>query len=402
MLVGSVSSDKESPTSYPSDCSSHRDQIPELEPLTPPIIAIRQRIQEGKTLPTSSSGTKVATIVTASTLKNLDYELLPLNPLDFPHRNRVRLPGADGVSRGYLNLEGIIKQPEDNSSILALTGTTGCVKGIILDNHCYMKVHGSRTFQEMWQVRLERRTQDGDSGAWIVDETTGKIHGHIVAGDPGSNVAFIIPIHSVFKDIEERFRAVPRLLSNEDLVDVAPAKGNLSMPDIIWMGQQGHATSIFFVHHEDGRSNNKLINAAGVPMTFCCPEKECCCYSQWQYYTTGPLVIPCQDTYCGLILVARGNTTKTCRFLATLVDKCNYWLPRRLLGRFMTQGVHAPYGDPAAGPLTMRIRPHHAKVFQLAALGDLGSLRQAFAECSASPFDVDCKTGESLLHVRTS
>ena len=51
----------------------------------------------------------------------------------------------------------------------------------------------------------------GDCGAWIVNATTGLIYGHIVAGDPMTGIAFIIPAHKVFADIERRFGARPSL-----------------------------------------------------------------------------------------------------------------------------------------------------------------------------------------------
>ena len=51
----------------------------------------------------------------------------------------------------------------------------------------------------------------GDCGAWVVNANTGLVYGHIVAGDPVTGMAFIIPAHKVFSDIEHRFGVRPAL-----------------------------------------------------------------------------------------------------------------------------------------------------------------------------------------------
>ena len=51
----------------------------------------------------------------------------------------------------------------------------------------------------------------GDCGAWVVNANTGLVYGHIVAGDPVTGMAFVIPAHKVFSDIEHRFGIQPAL-----------------------------------------------------------------------------------------------------------------------------------------------------------------------------------------------
>ena len=52
----------------------------------------------------------------------------------------------------------------------------------------------------------------GDCGAWIID-ADGTLYGHIIAGEPGSNLAFLIPAHKVFDDIRQSFGSEPLLVS---------------------------------------------------------------------------------------------------------------------------------------------------------------------------------------------
>jgi hypothetical protein len=42
----------------------------------------------------------------------------------------------------------------------------------------------------------------GDSGSWMIQKENSRIYGHIVAGDPGSGVAYIMPARRLFQDIE--------------------------------------------------------------------------------------------------------------------------------------------------------------------------------------------------------
>lgn len=43
----------------------------------------------------------------------------------------------------------------------------------------------------------------GDSGAWVVDDTTNEVYGHIVASDV-FGVAYVVPIEDIFEDIKLR------------------------------------------------------------------------------------------------------------------------------------------------------------------------------------------------------
>ena len=48
----------------------------------------------------------------------------------------------------------------------------------------------------------------GDCGAWIVDSTTNELYGHIIAGDPNSCLAYIIPAYKIFDDIRSKLGAM--------------------------------------------------------------------------------------------------------------------------------------------------------------------------------------------------
>jgi hypothetical protein len=52
---------------------------------------------------------------------------------------------------------------------------------------------------------LESIAAHGDSGSWIIEKDSGKLCGHIVAGDPSTGLAYIIPARAVFEQIEHRY-----------------------------------------------------------------------------------------------------------------------------------------------------------------------------------------------------
>ena len=55
----------------------------------------------------------------------------------------------------------------------------------------------------------------GDCGSWVVDLRTGTLYGHIVAGDPGSSLAYFIPATQVFDEINTVYSGTASLLSRE-------------------------------------------------------------------------------------------------------------------------------------------------------------------------------------------
>ncbi|KAF1993617.1 hypothetical protein P154DRAFT_410832, partial [Amniculicola lignicola CBS 123094] len=80
----------------------------------------------------------------------------------------------------------------------------GRVEGWLSQTPSYMRLPNSGIYQEVYTVCLETILQKGDSGSWVVGLESGLLHGHIVAGSPGSGMAYIIPSDQVFDDIQRR------------------------------------------------------------------------------------------------------------------------------------------------------------------------------------------------------
>ena len=169
-----------------------------------------------------SKRVKVATLPPDDTVNDLDYECVPVDDVEYQKPNRIVLPTTTDESPQFLFPRAVASRVEE-SPVWAVTGTTGLVKGTIIRNPYYIRMHGSHTCQEMWPVRLERDTMPGDCGSWVVNADTGDIYGHIVAGDPVSGMAYVIPAYKVFADIERRLGARPSLWTGEVNVQIAEA-----------------------------------------------------------------------------------------------------------------------------------------------------------------------------------
>ncbi|KAL8824110.1 MAG: hypothetical protein Q9191_005290 [Dirinaria sp. TL-2023a] len=128
---------------------------------------------------------KFATLVSDDTLNDLDYECVPVDDVVYQKPNRILLPASAHESPQFLFPRAIASKVEEST---------------------------------VWAV-----TVPGDCGAWVVNADTGDIYGHIVAGDPVSGMAYIIPAYKVFADIERRHGIQPTLWTGEIDMQLADA-----------------------------------------------------------------------------------------------------------------------------------------------------------------------------------
>lgn len=104
-------------------------------------------------------GNKISTFLPNPKANDLDWEVFPLDLSTIQLPNTISVP-ADVQRQGSHTLlpRRVIKAVPEEAAVYAATGTTGCVKGIILRSPYYIKMTESQTFQEMWQVQLDRET----------------------------------------------------------------------------------------------------------------------------------------------------------------------------------------------------------------------------------------------------
>lgn len=69
---------------------------------------------------------------------------------------------------------------------------------------------------------MESIAAHGDSGSWIIEKDSGKLCGHIVAGDPSTGLAYIIPARVVFEEIERRYDCRLEIMTIDSLLPPLP------------------------------------------------------------------------------------------------------------------------------------------------------------------------------------
>jgi hypothetical protein len=151
---------------------------------------------------------------------DLDYALIEISNPQFYTFNCI--PLEDGAEQPFLYSERVARIKQENTSILAVTGSTGLIKGALSGTPTFMKTPSSSTIQELWTVQLRGELATGDCGSWVVDSKNGDLLGHIVAGSPATGVAYIIPAYEIFEDLKQRFGEEIRLpVRDESTTDPA-------------------------------------------------------------------------------------------------------------------------------------------------------------------------------------
>ena len=105
-----------------------------------------------------SCGQRIADISANYIQTDLDYELFRLDDPRFHNDNAISLPTMQ-ESAQMLRPGNPARMPLD-AAVWVVTGTTGSVRGTMTSTAHYIKMEGSRTFQEMWAVRLDRETSE--------------------------------------------------------------------------------------------------------------------------------------------------------------------------------------------------------------------------------------------------
>ncbi|KAI9150683.1 Efflux pump notK' [Paramyrothecium foliicola] len=122
---------------------------------------------------------------------NLDYALIKVPPsmrLDIEAMKQFKKVVLDG--------------PRDVD--VQSPTSRGIVKGAMSGTPLFTRLPGGTDYQKVYKVKFDLFLQNGDCGSWVWDADSGELYGHVVAGCPNSGVAMVMPLISVFTDIEER------------------------------------------------------------------------------------------------------------------------------------------------------------------------------------------------------
>ena len=117
----------------------------------------------------------------------------------------------------------------------------------------FVKMAGRRTWSESWTVRAEpgaplpndsslgRLGVAGDSGAWIIDNQSGKVCGHVLAFSQAKQCAYIAPMEILLQDIKTTLGVQQVYLPGSEITLATHALGTVSN-DVRQRGEQQSMT----------------------------------------------------------------------------------------------------------------------------------------------------------------
>jgi hypothetical protein len=135
----------------------------------------------------------------------IDWALLELDPPRLQPFNLIQ--GGRRHCKSPVSFVPDLKPPicRRNNLYKAEEGrTSGLKTGIISAAQSFVKIKGRRNFSLSWTVMGEFGV-GGDSGAWIVSNTTGQVAGHVLAERTG--LTYICAMQLLFKDIQQTLSA---------------------------------------------------------------------------------------------------------------------------------------------------------------------------------------------------
>ncbi|SMQ52088.1 unnamed protein product [Zymoseptoria tritici ST99CH_3D7] len=142
----------------------------------------------------------------------LDYCLIELKQQDLRlcHGN----PSANSCYHDILP-RGVASEGPLEGEVLAYTGSKGAIQGKLSGTPAFMTLAGGHITQELWTVHLDDTLENGDCGSMVIGASSGNLEGHIIAGDPDSGSALIVPAYQMLKDVQLGFDSSIRLLTVE-------------------------------------------------------------------------------------------------------------------------------------------------------------------------------------------
>ncbi|RHZ48361.1 hypothetical protein CDV55_100846 [Aspergillus turcosus] len=128
------------------------------------------------------------------------YENMKLNKLDYC---LLEIADGDEVSLDLpvLSERSVGRPGPGATNVTAFTGSGKLLAGVLSNRRTCIRLPHTTGYTEVLSVEFQHSLRPGDSGSVVRDASTGMIYGHVVAGDTGSQTAFIIPADDMLDDL---------------------------------------------------------------------------------------------------------------------------------------------------------------------------------------------------------
>lgn len=147
------------------------------------------------------SGTLLASSLQGSH-PNLDYALIKIEGSHTSLSNRLFL--NNGMQSSKLIRTRVASSVPKDAEIIAISGSSDNLSGRLLGTPCFSSAPGQPS-QELWTVKFNSKLMEGVCGTCVFDARTDEWYGHVVAGNPDSGYAYIIPAYQVQDDLISHF-----------------------------------------------------------------------------------------------------------------------------------------------------------------------------------------------------
>jgi len=150
--------------------------------------------------PLAISGRRLATSFEG--FRGLDYSLVEIQEPGLQTFNEVTFSTESKII--LLFPQRVVPALLPNTKVLAVTGSSGVLKGALSGTPTFTRVSSSQTIQELWTVKLDGKLAQGDCGSLVVDADNGDAIGHIVSGNTETGVAYIIPLYQALEEAQSQ------------------------------------------------------------------------------------------------------------------------------------------------------------------------------------------------------
>lgn len=133
---------------------------------------------------------------------NLDYALIKIEGSHASLPNRLFF--SNGMQSSKLIRTRVASSVPKDAEIIAISGLSDNLSGRLLGTPSFSSAPDQPS-QELWTVKFNSKLTEGVCGTCVFDAGTGEWYGHVVAGNPASGYAYIIPAYQVQDDLIRHF-----------------------------------------------------------------------------------------------------------------------------------------------------------------------------------------------------
>ncbi|KAK5995999.1 putative C2H2-type zinc-finger transcription factor orf8 [Cladobotryum mycophilum] len=89
-----------------------------------------------------------------------------------------------------------------NAEVKTTLANGSAVRGSLSDVMHTVRLPHSKEFIEVYAARFSQHLSSGDCGSWVRDANTGRLFGHVFAGNPTTGLAMIMPASYIFQHVQ--------------------------------------------------------------------------------------------------------------------------------------------------------------------------------------------------------